>query len=314
MLVRTFNAPVGFTSYEFARYFGLRINAIGFLLTCVIIFDDPRVLRLTKQTIAIATLAAVAFNIFDLLNPGIFSRIPGRAAGLYVDPNCAGMAMVFGSLIGISVMRRLWMREAFLLCTLVGTLATFSRQAMLSVVILVMSTALGGVLSFRRVLIAVAACLALSATLNLSNNISDSHVVNADAWSRLTLRWSDRSEKERLHVAEKALEEFEAAPVIGQGFGTAIFWTGDQSHNAYLGLLADFGIVGALVIPGLIFSIRRADWEFYAFASIFLLWGFFYHDVLVDFFGLIAVALEADDSCDDQRFRNPYKAHAVERA
>src|SRR2546430_2167939 len=42
MLVRTFKPPVGYTDYEFARYFALRVNAIGFLLTCVIIFDDPR--------------------------------------------------------------------------------------------------------------------------------------------------------------------------------------------------------------------------------------------------------------------------------
>jgi hypothetical protein len=91
------------------------------------------------------------------------------------------------------------------------------------------------------------------------------------------------------------LKEFEEAPLTGQGFGTAIFWADDQSHNAYLGLLADCGILGALVIPGLILSIRRADWEFYTFASIFLLGALFNHDVLVDFFGLIAIAVEADE-------------------
>src|SRR5258708_2204665 len=43
MVKRTFNAPIGYTHYEFVRYFAVQVNDIGFLLTCVIIFDDPRV-------------------------------------------------------------------------------------------------------------------------------------------------------------------------------------------------------------------------------------------------------------------------------
>jgi len=187
------------------------------------------------------------------------------------------------------------MRELFLLCVLVGTLATFSREAMLSSVILLTGSALAGVLSFRRLAIAGTASLALFAVLNLSSDVTDSRLLNADTWARLTLKWSDTSARDRLQVAEKTLEQFEEAPLAGQGFGTAIFWDDEQSHNAYLGLLADCGILGSLVIPGLIFSIRRADWEFYTFASIFLFWAFFYHDVLVDFFALIAIAVEANE-------------------
>ncbi len=306
MVVRAFNAPVGYSNYEFVRYFGLRVNALGFLLTCIVIFDDPRILRLTRQAVAIATLAGVAFNTYDLLSPGVFSNIQGRAAGLYVQPNGAGMALVFGGLLAVTAIRRLWMRELFLLCVFVGVLATFSREAMLSFVFLLVGSAFAHVLSFRRLAIAVTACLALSAVLNLSSEISDSHLLNADTWSRLTFQWSDTSEKSRLVLAEKTLEQFEEAPLAGQGFGTAIFWADDQSHNAYLELLADCGILGTLVIPCLILSIRRGDWEFYTFASIFLLWAFFYHDVLSDFFAVIAIAVEADERREGYR---PLKRH-----
>ena len=313
MVERTFNAPTGYTNYEFVRYFALRVNAIGFLLTCVVIFDDPRILRLTRQAIVIATLASVAFNIYDLLSPGVFSNIPGRAAGLYVQPNAAGMALVFGGLLGVTTIRRLWMREAFLFCVLVGILATFSRQAMLSVLILIVGATLAGALSFRRLAIAATASLALFAVLNLSSAVTDSRLLNADTWARLTLQWSDNSARERLQVAEKALEQFEEAPLIGQGFGTAIFWENDQAHNAYLGLLADCGILGSLVIPGLIFSVRRTGWEFYTFASIFLFWAFFYHDVLVDFFALIAVAVEANEYCAGHRLlKGRYRVKTAE--
>jgi hypothetical protein len=139
------------------------------------------------------------------------------------------------------------------------------------------------------------ASLAFFAVFDLSNDVTDSRLLNADTLARVTLQWSDTSARDRLHLAEKTLEQFEEAPLIGQGFGTAIFWADDQSHNAYLGLLADCGILGILVIPGLIFSIRRAEWEFYTFASIFLLWAFFYHDVFVASFALIAIAVEANE-------------------
>lgn len=311
MVVRTFNTPpIGYGgNYDFVRSFGLRVNAIGFLLTCVIIFDDREVLRLTKKAIAIATLVGVAFNVYDFLYPGIFSTIPGRAAGLYMDPNCSGMALVFGALLGLSTMRRLWMREMFLLCVLVGVLATFSREAMFSFVVLLISAAAARAVFFPRLVIAGAACLVLFAVLNLSSAIMDTGLLTADTFSRVTLRWSDSSEKDRLHLAEEAFEQFEEAPLLGQGFGTAIYWADDQSHNAYLGFLADCGILGALVIPGLIFSLRRTDWEFYAFASIFLLWSFFYHDVLTDFYGLIVIAVEANQYV--RGYRSPQTRYAL---
>ena len=259
MLVRTFNPPVGYTNYDFARYFALRINAIGFLLTCVIIFDDRYILRLTKQAVVIATLLGVALNMFDVVRPGTFSNIAGRAVGLYVQPNMSGMALVFGGLIGVSAIRRLWMREAFLLCALAGLAATFSREAMLTFVILPVGAALAGVLLFRWLAIAALAGLALCAALNVANSIGDSHLLNEDTWSRLTLRWSDDSAGARLELAEKTLEQFEAAPLIGQGFGTAIFWTSNSSHNAYLGFMADCGILGYLVPADVQHSSRRLE-------------------------------------------------------
>ena len=56
MARRTFNMPVGIDNYIFVREFVLRINDIGFLLSCVLIFDDPYVLYLTKRAMVIAAL------------------------------------------------------------------------------------------------------------------------------------------------------------------------------------------------------------------------------------------------------------------
>src|SRR5579863_5363513 len=65
MLVRVFNAPAGIDDYDLFRLFGLRVNAIGFLLCCTMIFDDPGVLQITKRAVVVATLVGVVLNIYD---------------------------------------------------------------------------------------------------------------------------------------------------------------------------------------------------------------------------------------------------------
>ncbi len=300
MLVRTFNSPIGYTNYLFLREFGVQVNSIAFLLTCVVMFDDPYVLHLTKRVVVIATLVGVLLSVCDVLKPGTFSNIPGRGAGLYVQPNGAGMATVFGCLIGLTVIRRRWSREVFFLCCLIGVTATFSREAMVAFAVVPVAGSLSGVLSPRRLLVAGGIGIALFVVFNLAGTLSDNDVLNAN-WSRLTLHWSDSSTIARERLAEKTVEAFEEAPLIGQGFGTTLYWNDNQSHNSYLSLVADCGIVGILVIPALILSIRRRAWDFYAFASIFLVWGLFSHTLLSDLFGLISLAIQADEPCEHKQ-------------
>ena len=92
MLVRVFNAPAGIEDYDFFRLFGLRVNDIGFLLCCTMIFDDPDALQITKRAVAVATLAGVALNIYDFMFPGTFSFMPGG------PPVFMGIRMSLGSL------------------------------------------------------------------------------------------------------------------------------------------------------------------------------------------------------------------------
>src|ERR1700730_16380631 len=44
MIVRTFNSPAGINDYDFLREFGVGVINVGFLLSCVLIFDDQYVL------------------------------------------------------------------------------------------------------------------------------------------------------------------------------------------------------------------------------------------------------------------------------
>jgi len=294
MLVRTFNAPAGLEDYLFFRQFGLRVNAIGFLLCCAMIFDDPDALQITKRAVVVATLAGVALNIYDFMFPGTFSNIPGRAAGLYVQPNTSGIALVFGCLIGLSAIRRGWWQEAFVLVSSIGVLVTFSRESILAFGCIVLGGIVAGRLSLRRLAVTGGVGVALFVALNMGNNLLSEKIASSENWSRLTSE--DGSARNRAHLAKRTLDAFEEAPLLGQGFGTTRYWGDDlPSHNYYLDLLADHGIIGIFLIPALLLSVGRRSWDFYAFAAVFLLWSLFSFQVLDDASSLICLAIEALD-------------------
>lgn len=309
MLVRTFNAPAGIEDYDFLRKFGLRVNAIGFVLCCALIFDDPNVLRLTKRAVVVATLAGVALNMYDLTFPGTFSYIPGRAAGLYVQPNDSGIALVFGCLIGLSAIRRGWWQEAFVLVSFIGVLVTFSRESILAFGFVVLGGSLAGRLSLRRLAVAGGVGAVLIVAFNMKGTFLNEQIVSTENWSRMTSQfWSDRSAKDRVELAKKTLDVFEEAPLLGQGFGTTGYWGDDESHNFYLSLLADHGIIGILLIPALLLSIGRRSWDFYCFAAVFLVWCLFSHLIFDNAAGLISLAIEAAEPYTRQVAYDPKPA------
>jgi hypothetical protein len=123
----------------------------------------------------------------------------------------------------------------------------------------------------------------------------ENKVLGADNLSRVTFGSRDASVRDRLRIAEKALAVFESNPFLGQGFGTATYWNDEQTHNLYLSLLADYGIIGLFVIPALVWSLRRNSWDSYAFAVTILLWCFFNHNVFSYSFALISFAIQADE-------------------
>ena len=294
MLVRVFNAPAGIEDYLFFRYFALQLNAIGFLLCCTMIFDDPDVLRITKWAVAVATLVGVVLNIYDFMFPGFFSYYDGRAAGLYVDPNMSGISLVFGCVIGVCAIRRPWWQEAFVLVSFIGVLVTFSRMAMIAFGCVLVVGILAGRLRLLRMAVACGVGVALFVAFNMGNSLLSEKLATSDSWSRFTSK-SDYSARDRVNLAEQTLDAFEEAPLLGQGFGTTLFWDRGRlgSHNFYLALLADQGIIGIFLIPALLLSIGRKSWDFYGFAAAILVFFLFYHSPLTEVACIISLAIEA---------------------
>jgi O-Antigen ligase len=295
MLIRIFNTPAGIEYYSFWHEFGLAVNAIAFLVSCVLIFDQAKVSAIARRAIVIATIAGVLLNIYDLMNPGTFSVLPGRGAGLYVMPNGAGIAMVLGCVTGLPSLRRGWSRDSFVLLCFIGVLTSFSRTAIIAFILLLIIAAFARELSLARISLAIGGAVVMILSLHLARNLKEERIVNLDFGVTQAFRlYADRSVEERSKLAQDAVAEFEEAPLLGHGFGTTAYWEQAPSHSYFLLLTADYGVVGLLLIPGLVLSVRRRNWEYYAFAAIYLVWAFFSHTVLTDPFGLICLAIEAD--------------------
>ena len=312
MLVRTFYVPAGILSYDFIRTFGLQVQAIGFMLACVVIFDHPRVLALAKTGIVLATLLGVGLNLYELFHPGTFSSTSGRAAGLYVDSNCSGMALVLGCLLGLTVIPPRW-REIFLMFAAAGIIVTFSREAMLAFAILVAGAALGRAVSLHRLVVGGAVACALFSVFELSNSLRGTESWNAANFKRLSFATGDASAVERLQLGHRMLEEFEAAPLFGHGFGTDEYWGYIQSHDFFLNMLANYGILGVFLIPALLLSVRRKSWDSNVFGLVFLIWSFLLHLVLLLPFSLIVIAIEAAEPAQSKGLIPSANSHFVHR-
>ena len=85
-----------------------RILAGFFLMTVLLILSDRRTHRFAAWTMVVASLIAVALNLYEVFAPGTFSDIPGRSAGLYRNANTSGAALVMGMIVGLYVVGQKW--------------------------------------------------------------------------------------------------------------------------------------------------------------------------------------------------------------
>src|SRR5208282_1932733 len=189
---------------------------------------------------------------------------------------------------------RPWWQEAFVLVSFIGVLVTFSRMAIIAFGCVLVVGILAGRLRLPRMAAACGVGVALFVAFNVGNSLLGEKLATSDSWSRLTSK-SDSSAEGRVNLAEQTLDAFEEAPLLGQGFGTTIFWDRGRlgSHNFFLALLADQGIIGIFLIPALLVSIGRKSWDFYGFGAAVLIFFLFYHSPLTEVACIISLAIEA---------------------
>ncbi|HYW91798.1 MAG TPA: O-antigen ligase family protein [Gammaproteobacteria bacterium] len=214
--------------------------------------------KLVAAALVALTVLAAAMNVFDFVAP-TFSKIPGRGAGLYVNPNIAGhflaMAMVGGTLVVPRRVRVLYLG----LCGL-GVLATFSRAGWILWGIGVLGLGWQGALTRtrRRYLLGVTFALLLGAgtAALLFSGTAGSLVSGTRLQNYLTPNTAQRlgigssvlsgyATGQRLRLIADSLTAAAAAPWLGHGIGYTTEWSYSHGpHNMYLLFLVDGGIVG----------------------------------------------------------------------
>src|SRR5712691_5101508 len=130
----------------------LRLLSVLFLLCLLVVFSKEDALLWARYALLVAVLVGVTLNFYELFHPATFSLIIGRSAGLYVNPNQSGNALVLGTIFSIGVLNQRF-RVLLLLVVLGGVVLTFSRAAISGYLIAVLALVLIGVVSLRKSLL-----------------------------------------------------------------------------------------------------------------------------------------------------------------
>ena len=274
-----------------------RLRSVGFLVAFAILFDDPRARRLAALAVAGAALFAALLNIAELFGLVEFAkqediRVMGRSAGLYINPNASGLAIVLGLAVSMGSIPRLWRIPLLLVCT-IGVATTFSRGAEICLLLLIV------LLAWRRQvriwpLLAVAVVVVGFMVVRsgaLVGFLEAEDVLNTENAARLHFTQDDSG---RAFLAKKALEMFLDSPLWGKGLAATIDWQWDpenSSHNQFLNLAGDHGVLGLLAFPLLALALVLANRQALPFALTMLAAGIFSHNILDDRANLLLIAL-----------------------
>ena len=269
-------------------------------------------LRATRRLLVCVVIVGVVLNAWDITHP--FTFVPfgsefatvGRAAGLYVNPNQAGAALIVGFLLTVSEVpsSRRWI---YLAIVATGVLLTFSRGAMLGLFGIVLALSLlTSLLTWRDagkagvvlVTLSVVAWIFVRDVIETEFQIDPDMVLDRVLWILDPANRTDFSEADRANLAAHGLEQFFGSPIVGNGLGSTQFWQYYSStHNLYLALASDFGIIGFVILPFLVYaSVHRSISKSTAapvLALFILYWGLLSHNVLSEPYLLIGIAIMA---------------------
>jgi O-antigen ligase len=330
ILVSLFSFLLFLSSKVALKELNTRFLAVLFIMIMLLVFSRYNIVQLcTRWAVFIAVLMAALNNIYEFFNPLVFNALneTGRPAGFYINPNQSGCALILGMIFSVGLLQPRY-RVPFVSLIAIGVLLTFSRGAILGWFVVVMIFIIVRVIPRSQLLYWVLGIgmiiIGLSSTggfiLNLAQ-LQEYGLVNQNILGRL--EWaenpsgSEDSADSRLEVARLAWQMFTEHPFWGNGIGSTQEWSIEYStHNMYLYFMADHGILGAFILPLLVYAVTRhahgeSKYIGFAFAAFILLWGLFSHDIISERYILIMFSLMAamtKKSQLEQRFQVRYKS------
>jgi len=250
------------------------------------------------RAVFVGTILGSILNYTDFFQPGTIlpswheTYNPGRSAALHLNPNGAGMALLFGLMLSVRLISTRW-RLAFIVGVGGAILVTFSRSAILALGLLVfLLLPLKGELTSRQVItlllglgsiFLLVSSLEVISALAAGRGMNEVNLLQRLEWFQSLGREGDFSSDQRLQVAEAAWKSFLDSPLWGHGLSERDFLVaGVGSHNIYLQHLAQHGVLGLFLFPTVVFIAARSAPPSIrlSFVSIQLFSGFFSHNML----------------------------------
>lgn len=239
------------------------------LFSLFYIFSIEGAVRVARYALMVVVVFSVLMNILDFIVP-MFSKVPGRAAGLYVNPTISGAMLVLAMVISISVVPR-YLRLAFCFFVGIGVFITFSRGPWLFWVIAITGLGMVGALEIghkiKPLVVPVISLIAggLVFIFLTGGAIEFFNMTGLDSYlTPVTLSriggsgaaFTDYSTTTRADVVARAWDVFADNPWFGAGLGVDQSWS-VGSHNTFLRLAAEGGLLRLSIFIGLLMILWR---------------------------------------------------------
>lgn len=284
------------------------------VLLWLFIFVFSTAPREVMVALAVATVGVAFLNWLEFFRPLASNTFDCRAVGMYLNPNNAAYALVFGMLAGLRAFPDR-VKPWFLMIVGISILPTYSRSGMIIYGVAMIVLLATGMVNWRRLVLpalwgAVAIILLFSlALMNIAgrhdcviHSIGDrSKVIGVLPTERVKL---DFSTQERITLYRSAVPEYVGNWEFGKGLGATWAWSGGQrTHNFFLEKGIEMGVVGLLLWPAFLFLLtlsshgqsRKLAW---ALLSSGLALGLFSHNLFESRQILIVAALLLVASAD----------------
>jgi O-Antigen ligase len=294
-----------------------RLFSVFFMVVAAVAFMTPEGRRAAGATAIVVLFLTIILNGVQMMAPDWFYMgVSTRGSGLFGNANQCGAALVIGmTMASPLVTSRL--RLLFYLLVGGGIAMTFSRSsiagwllASLALIVFDSSrTRVRGVLMgvataafLTMALLQVASTSITSRWFSLDDNLTD----RVSFFS--TLDTTDDAAQERKDLAAHAWDMFLQHPLAGNGLASTVQWTERAStHNMFLSLVVDHGVLGVFIMPALLYCVLRrrpavSAAPHVAFCLFTLWYAFFSHNILTEryfllgfaFFAMGGIAVPAD--------------------
>ena len=296
-----------------------RLRFLGFYFFCTALLIASIA---NRSMLALAIFACIfiagALNWFDVLFPlrmvprGIDGANPGRGAGMFINANGAAAFVLMGTIAALPYTRMRY-RAAVLWFAAIAILPTFSRFGFIFFVLLIGLVMAVKLLDRIQLAFVVAAIPVFIAGAGLYQHFlldpanPNQNIAGRLEWFRTLGQEVDFSARERAYVAQRARDAFMESPLYGHGVGATVA-KGQRvgTHNSYLLLMVEQGLLGLALYLSLIALVAHRGWKLartavsrhvrdigmgaVLYAMFLALYGFVSHNVLEEPHGMFILA------------------------